>query len=270
MVNYDIRKLQLRILNILKSVDQVCTDHHLTYYIWAGTMIGAIRHHGFIPWDDDIDIAMPREDYNRIIENSTAWLPTSLEMVCTENDSSYPLPFAKIQDSTTTLIERMHLKYLGGIYIDVFPLDGVPKGWIKQKLHFGQYEYYKRILYLVHRNPYKHGKGPSCWIPLLCRHLFRMEEIQRKIRKILIRYPFSNSRLIADYDDGFHGKMDKSVLGKPTAYKFEDTTVKGVQNYGQYLSQKYGNYMEMPPEEKRHQHNFYYLDLNHSYRAFKD
>ena len=115
MANYDIK------------IDKTCQTHGLTYYIWAGTMIGAVRHHGFIPWDDDIDIAMPREDYDRLIAHCREWLPEPLEMICAEDDSSYPLPFAKIQDASTTLIERKHMDYVGGIYIDVFPIDGVPK-----------------------------------------------------------------------------------------------------------------------------------------------
>ena len=128
MAEYNIRELQLRILETLKAVDNVCREHNLRYYIWAGTMIGAVRHKGFIPWDDDLDIAMPRPDYDRLIEHAAEWLPKPYEMVCAENDGVYPLPFAKIQDADTTLIERMHLKYLGGIYLDVFPIDGVPEG----------------------------------------------------------------------------------------------------------------------------------------------
>ena len=123
MANYDIDDVHKHILKIAKAVDAVCEKHNLRYYIWAGTMIGAIRHKGFIPWDDDLDIAMPRADYNLLVEHAAEWLPEPYEMVCTETDSEYPLPFGKIQDASTTLIERMHLRYLGGIYIDVFPID---------------------------------------------------------------------------------------------------------------------------------------------------
>ena len=102
MPAYDIRPLQLRILRILDAVDTTCREHGLRYYLWAGTMIGAIRHKGFIPWDDDLDIAMPRPDYERLIAHAEEWLPKPFEMVCGENDPLYPLPFAKIQDGSTT------------------------------------------------------------------------------------------------------------------------------------------------------------------------
>lgn len=133
MADYDIRPLQLRILKILLAVDKVCKEHGLRYYIMAGTMLGAVRHKGFIPWDDDLDIGMPRADYDLLMSHSKEWLPKPYEAVCAENDPNYPLPFAKIQDADTTLIERMHLKYLGGIYLDVFPLDGVPQSNLKQR-----------------------------------------------------------------------------------------------------------------------------------------
>ena len=74
MALYDIRPLQLRILNILQAVDATCKEHGLNYYLWAGSMIGAIRHKGFIPWDDDLDIAMPRPDYDKLIAHSKEWL----------------------------------------------------------------------------------------------------------------------------------------------------------------------------------------------------
>ena len=268
MALYDIRPLQLRILEILKAVDTTCRQHGLHYYIWAGTMIGAIRHKCFIPWDDDLDIAMPRPDYERLIAHCREWLPEPFEMVCAENDPVYPLPFAKIQDSQTTLIERMHLKYLGGIYLDVFPIDGVPQGWLAQKWHFGRYQYYKRVLYLLFRDPYKHGHGPSSWVPLLCRKLYSLKGVQDKIRQILTTYDYDNCLLVADYDDGSKGVMPKTLLGTPSPYEFEGLQVLGVEQYDAYLTNKYGDYMTIPDGDHQRQHNFHLLDLEHSYKNY--
>lgn len=236
MADYDIRPLQLRILKILLAVDKVCKEHGLRYYIMAGTMLGAVRHKGFIPWDDDLDIGMPRADYDLLMSHSKEWLPKPYEAVCAENDPNYPLPFAKIQDADTTLIERMHLKYLGGIYLDVFPLDGVPQSNLKQRIHFARYEFYKRVLYFIYRDPYKHGKGPGSWLPLLCRRLFTT--------------------------------MPKAELGTPTPVSFEDETVWGVQDYDTYLTRKYGDYMVIPKQSGQRQHNFHYLDLDKPYREY--
>lgn len=269
MALYEIRPLQLRILEILCAVDKTCREHGLRYYLWAGTMIGAIRHKGFIPWDDDLDIAMPRPDYDRLIAHAEKWLPAPFEMVCAENDEVYPLPFAKIQDGSTTLIERMHLKYLGGIYLDVFPIDGTPDGWLSRKWHFARYQYYKRVLYLLFRDPYKHGHGPSSWVPLLCRKLYALKEVQQKIRAILTRYDYNASKWVADYDDGSKGVMAKTVLGVPTPYDFEGVKVLGVEQYDTYLKNKYGDYMTIPDGDHQRQHNFHLLDLDHPYKEYQ-
>ena len=197
------------------------------------------------------------------------WLPKPYEAVCAENDKEYPLPFAKVQDADTTLIERMHLKYLGGVYIDIFPLDGVPESRMAQRMHFAKYEFYKRVLYLIHRDPYKHGKGPSSWIPLLCRKLFTLTGAQESIRKVMKKYDFDQSALVCDYDDGMKGIMSKDILGTPTPVLFEDEEVSGVQKYDAYLSQKYGDYMTIPKQSGQRQHNFHYLDQNKPYREFE-
>lgn len=266
MAEYDVEKVHSKILNILLAVDKVCKEHNLRYYIWAGTMLGAIRHKGFIPWDDDLDIAMPRPDYDKLMEHAAEWMPQPYEVVAAETDATYPLPFAKIQDASTTLIERMHLKYLGGIYIDVFPIDAVPQEGFYRMLQFARYEYWKRVLYLLHRDPYKHGKGASSWIPLLCRKFYTLQGVQKKIRTLLKKYDYELAMTVADYDDGRRGAMDKRILGKAKDYIFEGVNVKGVEQYDTYLKNKYGDYMTIPKDADKRQHNFHYLDLEKSYK----
>lgn len=268
MANYDVNQLHQRILRILLAVDSCCREHHLRYYIWAGTQLGAVRHKGFIPWDDDIDIAMPRPDYEQLIAHSREWLQQPFEFVCAENDNTYPLPFGKVQDASTTLIERLHLHYLGGIYIDVFPIDGVPSNPLSRNLHFARYEFYKRVLYLLHRDPYKHGHGPSSWVPLLCRRLYSMVSIQKKIRRLLLAVDYDTSALVADYDDGLRGAMPRAILGIPQIYPFESESVMGVEQADVYLSRKYGDYMVIPDGNHQRQHNFNVLDLDIPYREF--
>lgn len=270
MATYDIRPLQLRMLKILMAFDRMCQEHNLRYCIMAGTMIGAVRHKGFIPWDDDMDVGMPRPDYEKFIAHCQEWLPTPYEFVCGENDPKYPLPFGKIQDSSTTLIERYHLSYLGGIYVDVFPLDAVPSNPIARRWQYAQYQFYKQALYLVHRDPYKHGHGLSSWIPLLTRKLFTMEGLQRSIRRLLNKYDYESCPLAADYTDGLRGVMSKEINGVYTSYEFEGETVQGIQRYDDYLTQMYGNYMQIPQGDHRRQHNFHYLDLEKPYREYKE
>ena len=112
MPAYSIKELQQHIIPILTDVDRVCREHNIRCYICDGTMLGAVRHGGFIPWDDDIDVCMPRPDYERFMAHAKEWLPSHLEAICAENDEDYPFPFGKIQDNTTTLIERMHINAL--------------------------------------------------------------------------------------------------------------------------------------------------------------
>nr|MBP7471509.1 LicD family protein [Prevotella sp.] len=270
MANYDIRPLQMRMLEVLKALDDTCKKHGVTYGIFAGSLIGAVRHKGFIPWDDDMDVLMPRPDYERFITHCKEWLPAPYEFVCAENDSNYPLPFGKIQDGSTTLIERKHLSYLGGIYVDVFPLDAVPTNMLKRRWQFCKYEYMKQVLYLVHRDPYRHGHGPSSWIPLLCRKLYTMEGLQKNIRRLLTKYKYDKCKYVADYTDGLKGVMLKEVEGIYTSYTFEGETFQGIKRYDDYLTQMYGDYMKVPDGEHQRQHNFYYLDLTKSYKDFNE
>ena len=265
MVEYDVKTLQQRILGNLLAVDRVCREHGLHYYIYDGTMLGAVRHDGFIPWDDDLDIAMPREDYEQFIVNANKWLPEPYEFVCYELDASYPLPFGKIQDASTTLIERPHLPYLGGLYIDVFPIDGVPSNSLLRCLHLVRYDILKKAVYMAYRDPYRHGHGPSCWLPLFCRKVLGQRRLQRMTRHLLLKYPFASSKQVCVFDDGFRGVIDKQTLGKPTPVMFEGHEVMGVEHADEYLTHMYGDYMTPPPHDDQRQHCFHYVDFEKSY-----
>ncbi|MCR5715192.1 MAG: LicD family protein [Bacteroidales bacterium] len=268
MAEYDIRPLQLRILDLLMQVDAVCRARNLRYYILAGTLLGAVRHKGFIPWDDDLDIGMPRADYDRLTAHAAEWLPAPLELVSAETDPSYPLPFAKIQDAGTTLIERLHLRYVGGIYIDVFPLDGMTACRLVRRLHFARYFLLKKIQYFLCRDPYRHGHGPSSWVPLLCRRFYTLEGVQRRMRRLQKAYDFDHSAWVVDHDDGLRGVMPRSVFGTPSPILFEGREVLGVADPDAYLTRKYGEYMVIPPAGQQRQHRFDVLDLDRPYRAY--
>lgn len=270
MASYDIRPLQLHILEILLAIDKMCREHHLRYYLAAGTMLGAVRHKGFIPWDDDVDIAMPRKDYDLLMQHCREWLDAPYEALFAENDERYPGNFAKVIDSSTTLIERAHHSYVGGVYVDVFPIDGMTANPLKQRIHFAQYSFYNKMIYLLCRDPYKHGHGPSCWIPLLCQKLFRRRDMQQKLLRLQKKYSGQDQPLVVDHDFGIKGIMDEAIYGTPVEVTFEGHQLYGVEQADRYLKQLYGDYMTIPSGEKQRQHNFYYLDYHLPYRQYVD
>ena len=271
MASYDIDTLHKRILHILLQVDGVCREHQLKYYCWAGTMLGAVRHEGFIPWDDDMDICMPRPDYDRLMQHASEWLPQPLEARCIETSETFPGGFGKIVDSSTTLIEREHSDYVAGIYIDVFPIDGMTTHPLMQRLAVARYKACDKLLYFLHRNPYKHGHGPSAWPVLLVQRLFTHEWARRQLRAAYLAYDYEKSDYVLDYDDGVRGIMPKSLLGTPQPVMFEGHEVMGVEHAHEYLRQKYGDdYMTPPAHDHQRQHNFFYLDYNLPYRQYKD
>lgn len=265
-----LRTLQLHLLDILKSIDQVCKEHDLRYYLAAGTMLGAVRHGGFIPWDDDIDICMPRSDYDCLMRHASEWMPQPYEILCAEYNSDYPSDFAKVVDSSTTLIERQHHRYVGGLYVDVFPLDTISASPVIQRIQTWQYSLLKKCLYLLCRDPYKNGHGPSSWLPLILQHTTDTRTIIRHLLRLQQQWSDSESGLIIDHDFRRRGIMPQSVYGTPRPIDFEGYTFCGVAQPHLYLTHLYGDYMTIPPVEQRHQHNFYYLDYDTPYRQYTD
>ncbi len=270
MPAYDIRPLQLRLLDIALAFHDVCLRHGLRYYMIDGTLIGAVRHRGFIPWDDDMDLAMPRPDYEVLTAHAREWLPAPLEFVSHDTDPDYPLHFGKIQDASTTLVERPHLYYLGGAYIDIFPIDGAPASALSARIHNVRYQTLRKLLYFRCRDPYRHGHGPSSWLPLTVRALRSHDGIQADIRAEMTRYPFETSERVAvNLNDGLPSIVNRvRTLGDPTPVEFEGHRLMGMADNHTYLSAVFGDYMTPPPAAGRHVHNFHYLDLTRPYREY--
>ncbi|MDE6000300.1 MAG: LicD family protein [Bacteroidaceae bacterium] len=270
MASYDIRPLQLRLLDILLVIQQMCEAHGLRYYLADGSLIGAVREKGFIPWDDDMDICMPRPDYELLIQHSKEWLPERYEFVCFENDATYPLHFGKVQDRESTLVERPHLYYLGGVYVDVFPIDGAPQKMLARRWWNVRYQFLRKMLYFSYRDPYRHGHGASSWVPLLARKIQPMAGWQKAVKRCMMEYRFEECELVSfNHNDGLGAMIDKeTVLGNPTPVEFENKQVWGLKNNDAYLTQLFGDYMTPPPANKIHQHNFFYMNLDEPYRCF--
>ena len=266
--NFDLRELQLRLVDIMEVVDKVCRENNLRYYLLAGTLIGAVRHKGFIPWDDDMDIAMPRRDYKIFMDKAKELLPESIEGVDWRCDPEFPFYHGKVQDRNTTLVEKRDFNYVGGIFIDVFPLDGVPKNKLVRFFHLQQFNFYNKFNYFLHRNPYKHGVTLGTYWSLALRYLFSREKITQKLVNIMAKYDFDDSEFVCDYNDGKEGILPKKVFEKTEELIFEGRVFLGIKDYHSYLSNKYGDYMTVPPPENQIQHDFKVIDFNKSYREY--
>lgn len=270
MAEYPIRPLQMRLLPMMDAFHALCQAHGLKYYLWAGTMLGAVRHQGFIPWDDDMDVAMPREDLELLLQNWQSWLPQPYEIDSFRTNPDNPSECAKLIDSSTTLIERKGVSSLRGIYIDIFPLDEVPKSAVKRRWLALQAAVLGRLLYYHARDPYRHGHGASSWVPLAVQHLTSSDKLHHRLRRVMTQAQGSGSGLLLDYDDGIRGVVTADVIGQGTPIVFEGRQYMGVDNPQSYLSTKYGpDYMTPPAENQRRMHNFYYLDYDKPYREYQ-
>lgn len=275
----DLRKLQLIELDILKEFIDVCKKLNLRYFLAGGSILGAVRHGGFIPWDDDIDVMMPRKDYEVFLENAQSLMQKKYFLQTYKTDPEYVIGFAKIRNSETTFIENStkNLNINHGVYIDIFPIDGFkPKRILKKlknKLVFEIYRIYFAQMYCI-RNPERIKiKVMNLINKILKNTVFRKKtlvDLLHKEKKIATEYDFDESEYACLFFDAGIKPMScifpHSYFGKGTVKSFEGIDVIVPQDYDGFLKQQYGNYMELPPEEKRVSHHYnQVVDLEKSY-----
>ena len=262
-----IHEMQQCLLGILKAIHQVCEEHGLTYYLFAGTCLGAIRHKGFIPWDDDADVGMPRPDYNILVAHANEWLPKEYELVSGDKDEHYPYAFARIQDVRTTYILRRQFDFVGGLPVDIFPLDGMTTNKLKRKWHYTRLSITRKLLYFCLIDPYKHGKGLHCLLTKTIRRCFKPSMLHRRLDNIMKEYDYKTSTLVADNDNKpSRGILPKEVYGEPMPTVFEGITLMTMANPDAYLRYCYGDYMKIPKDYPPQ--NYRLLDLHKPYRQF--
>ncbi len=260
--------LHQRLLSIGNVFHSFCVQNNLKYYMLGGTMLGAVRHKGFIPWDDDMDFGMPREDYNRFIQLAKSGLPYPFEIKYYGNTSNSPIHYVKLIDGSTTLIEDSYHDYVEGLYIDIFPLDGANET-VADRIRFSRIMLLQRMII----NHCTTREKQSLWRKGFKRFskALNLERLHNKIEKLMTKRGLSSSTHIANYLGAWGKKeiMPKRIMEETTLYQFEDTQFFGASDYHSYLTSLYGEYMQLPPVEKRvFRHNYHYLNFDLPYLEY--
>lgn len=264
-------------LNILKHVAEFCDAHGIKYFLCGGTLLGAIRHKGFIPWDDDIDIAMPREDYKKFFRIYNGSNPR-YRADSIENNDNWHMTFGRVGDTETVLYEHTlipkYKKYHA--FIDVFPVDGVPSNLIKHKILMLT----QKVLSVVGNasaftyTPSKHFSDSlednvelknrirtyiKYILIALCKGI-NTQKVISLVNRISEKYPVATSDIIGLTVYVWNWKfeiLNRASLGSYVKLPFEDAQFNGPENYEEYLVNTFGDYMTPPPEERRvSHHNF--------------
>ena len=266
--NYDPTILHQRLLEIGTNFHIACEKLGLKYYMLGGTMLGAVRHNGFIPWDDDMDFGMPRDDYDSFIQNASSVLPPYYELRFYLNADNSPMHYVKMIDNRTTLIEKGYTKYIEGLYIDVFPLDGAGNGSVLDRIRFKKIQYLQ-VLIMNHCTT-RSKKGIKAVLKWYAQTR-DLKKLHISLEKEMKKRSLMDSAFIANYLGAWGDKeiMPKEIMGSPKLYRFEETELYGSENADGYLKSLYGDYMKLPPLEKRvFKHNYYYLNYNLPYRDY--
>ena len=262
-------------MGCLHKFVEICEAHKLTYFCVGGTVIGAVRHGGMIPWDDDIDIAMPRPDYDRFLE-----LCKTIDLghyeLATPEMKGYPFFFSKFCAKETSLIEIENVPCLYGIFIDIFPIDGTSSDKAEATRMMKTFKRCSNkidatIAHLTFGEYLSLLFQPKQWGRMAFQtaaFLFGRETIRKrlinKLNAIATSHDFNTSQYIANYGGAWAEKEihPKEWILPLTKKHFEDTEVYIPGNYHEYLTQMYGDYMQLPPVEKRiSHHNHAFVDL---------
>ncbi|MFW4406575.1 LicD family protein [Lactiplantibacillus paraplantarum] len=275
-----VNKTQQYILDIYKQVAKICERHRLRYFAIGGTCIGAVRHHGFIPWDDDMDIAMPIEDFNMFREIIKTELPSYLTVMDPGVAKHDYLEYLKVMDARTMMTEPTFLRWpdtYEGVWLDIMPLGGIPNSGINRKKYLRKLKRYTRFNYKL-RTDINMQKSLTGKLFGSVVHLFRpfidYQYFWKRWLKHVSQYSFSDSQYTGYI---WSKRVDKLIFstewfGDYVEMPFEDTTIRMPVGWDAMLTQMFGDYMELPPTEKQqsnHEIDEGIVDFTTSYQAYQ-
>lgn len=278
MEEINLRELQLKSLEMGKYFVYFCEENKLLCYLCGGGAIGSLRHSGFIPWDDDLDFFMPREDYEKLalLWNEKANTKKYSLVKANENLVDHNL-FITIRDNDTTAIKpyQKGLDISHGVALDIIPLDGCPSGDYQRKFQLMWGLIYS--LFCAQVLPEKHG-GFKKKVSKILLSIFKSKKIRYKIWKIaekkMTKYKFKDSDYITELCSGpyyMKKKYKKEWFIDKIYVDFEDTKMPIPIGYDGYLKTAFGDYMTLPPKEKQlPHHDLLFLDLNNGYINYKE
>lgn len=268
-------KIQDAATRILAELDRVCQELGIRYVLYGGSAIGAIRHQGFIPWDDDVDVCLPREDYDRLLREAPAILQKDFVLVAQPEDPGYPRPFGVlgIKDSVFTPGVAKERSYQVPLGIDLFPLDRIPADRRAYQRQQAQTWVWGRLMFL-HGTPTPEisvtgltariARGifhSTHWLL----HATRLSQGQlyKRWEKAATRYDTSSSPVLGDYctQDPLRWSAREDELFPAIRMPFGDIEVNIARQYDAVLTRGYGDYMALPPEDQRVNHAAAHVDF---------
>lgn len=274
-----IRQLQMKLLEIFKYFQKICEENGLTYWCGGGTMLGAVRHKGFIPWDDDLDVFMPRKDYELLYQKWNEIADTShYVLVRTDREHNYHHTAMNLVDIQSTYINKhvANEDIYHGCYIDVIPFEGCPNSKIGRALQI--YHSIMYDIYNVQRLPDNQGKLlrlPTKWALGLVKNPDRRYRIWTKHQKAMTKYDFYTAKYVKETVSSFKGLFrhyDRKDFDTVDA-DFEGIKIKIPAGYDYYMKQIYGDYMQLPKNLNFDMASRYgvvkYINLSEPYTKFK-
>ncbi len=260
--------LQKKQFELLKEFIRVCEKYNLKYFLVGGTALGAARHQGFIPWDDDVDVGMPREDYEKYILLQKEYEGTPYFIQTWRTDPHYQYNFAKLRDSSTTYIEnyfKWH-RMNHGVWIDIFPIDGFskkdtfsPKKFRFKNIHIWAQVYISWFPQL--RRKFKKGTRIKDFflnvIAILTYPLDIAHYRRRHCDRIMKNVKWEDAKLVGNWCGNKPSKeaMPKDIYEEFTTLPFEGIQAKVVKDYDRYLTLLFGDWHKLPPEKQQVGHH---------------
>ena len=270
----ELKKIQSLELEALHTIITVCEKCNIEYFLVGGSVLGAIRHDGFIPWDDDIDVGMTRDNYRRFLKEAPQLLPEKYYLQTPYNGDKNPYFYSKLRINGTKFVEycNRQINMHHGVFVDIFPFDEVPD---EEQLNKEQFEKVQKLIRLFSFRQVPDISEKPITIPDKLKSIFRRsihfasrvipyDYLAQKLEKEITKYNGTGQKALAclNFPKRKVSYILKTDLYPLTSHNFDGVSASIPYNYDAYLRTQYNDYMKLPPEEQRFGHKPYYVELD--------